>query len=115
MATDKNWEPRSLGHGYVEGPDAYRITRVSKARKRFDCYGPLRRVRDTDDISPGTGDAISCEKVDDCTSYIEPGELYVYILPHDLDVYQSYWTAHRMCLKCALKENTIKQEHQVSP
>ncbi len=108
MAAKKKLEPRAVGYGYAEGPDAYRITRVSKARKRYDCDGPLRAVRDTDDVSPGTGDALRCKPASDCTRFIEAGELYVHVMPHDEEVYGSYWTAHRMCLKCASKEDAIR-------
>jgi hypothetical protein len=106
----KTPQPKRLGHGYVEGPDACFISRVSKARKRYDCDGPLRAVRDTDDVSPGTGDSLRCRPADDCTTFIDPGELYAHLLPHDEEVYGTYWTAHRMCLKCALKEDTIRAE-----
>jgi hypothetical protein len=105
----KKQELKQLGNGYVEGPDAYLITRVSKARKRYDCYGPLRAVRDTDAVSPGTGDALRCLPADGCTTFIEPGELYAHVMPHDVEVYESYWTAHRMCLKCAIKEDTVRK------
>jgi hypothetical protein len=101
-------EPRELGHGYVEGPGACFVERVSRARKRYRCDGPLRAVRDDDDISPGTGDSLRCSHASDCTQNIEPGDLYVYLLPHEPEVYGSYWVAHRTCIKCAMKEDVVQ-------
>jgi hypothetical protein len=101
-------EPRRLGHGYIEGPDACFIERVSMARNRYGCDGPLRAVRDEDEVSPGTGDSLRCGPASDCTGYIEPGDLYVNLLPHDREVYGSYWAAHRTCIKCAVKENVVQ-------
>lgn len=103
----KQDKPRKLGHGYIEGPDAYRISRVSKARNRYECEGPLRAVRDSDETSPGTGDAVRSTPARACTGFVEIGDVYVHLLPHDIEIYTSYWSAHRMCLECALKENTV--------
>jgi len=98
---------RALGNGYVEGPDAFRIERVSRARKRYECDRPLRAERPSDKTSPGSGgDAIYGETAADCTGFIEAGQLYAYLMPHFEE--NPYWTAHRMCLKCALKESTIE-------
>jgi len=109
----KQDEPKKLGHGYIEGPDAYRVSRVSKARNRYECEGPLRAVRDSDEVSPGTGDAIRTSPAKDCSGFIDKGEIFVHLQPHDIEVYPSYWSAHRMCVECAVKENiVVKDEYQ---
>ena len=94
-------------HGFAEGPDAYAIERISKARKRFTCEGPLRAERPSDQTSPGSGgDALLVEQSAECTAFIKPGDVYAYLRPHFEDS-DSYWTPHRVCLSCALKEGII--------
>jgi hypothetical protein len=101
--------PRGLGHGYHEGADAWHITKVAKARKQYICDGPMRAVRDDDDVSPGTGDALYCETAKSCTSSIEVGDLYVHLLPHDVESFGSYWAVHRVCIECSLGEQMIQR------
>jgi hypothetical protein len=102
-------QPIGLGHGYVEGPDAWHITKVAKARKKYTCDGPMRAVRDDDDVSPGTGDALYCENAKSCTSSIEVGDLYVHLLPRDVESFGSYWAVHRVCIECSLEEQMIRR------
>jgi hypothetical protein len=90
MSNKKKPQPRALGNGYVEGPDAWHIAKVSKARKRHECHGPLRAVRDNDRVSPGTGEALFCARATSCTSFIEVGTLNVHILPHDAESFGRY-------------------------
>ena len=35
-----------VGHGFVEGEDAYSLSAVRKARKEYDCEGVIRAVRE---------------------------------------------------------------------
>jgi hypothetical protein len=106
---NKEPQPRNLGHGFVEGPDAWHITKVAKARKTYVCDGPMRAVRDDDGVSPGTGDALFCEPAMSCVSSIEVGDLYVHLLPHDVESFGSYWAVHRVCIECSLGEQMIRR------
>ena len=102
-----------VGYGFVEGEDAFCVDAVRKARKEYSCEGVIRAVRDTDNISPGTGDSILEMQSEDCTGKIRKGDLHVVLVINDLALYDSYWTTWRMCLPCALFEHVVEYRQAV--
>ena len=105
-----------VGHGFVEGEDAYSLSAVRKARKEYDCEGVIRAVRDTDNISPGTGDSILEMQSDDCAEKIRRGDLYAVLILNnsaDVEMYGTYWTTWRMCISCALYEHIVEYRQTV--
>ena len=76
-----------VGHGFVDGEDSYCLSAVRKARKEYYCEGILRAVRSTDNISPGTGDALLCGESDDCTEKILKGDLHAVLIINDVEMY----------------------------
>ena len=102
-----------VGHGFVDGEDSYRLSAVRKARKEYYCEGILRAVRSTDNISPGTGDALLCGEADDCTEKIPKGDLHAVLIINDVEMYGTYWTSWRMCIPCALSEHIVEYRETV--
>ena len=105
-----------VGHGFVEGEDAYSLSAVRKARKEYDCEVVIRAVRDTDNISPGTGDSILEMQSDDCAEKIRRGDLYAVLILNnsaDVEMYGTYWTTWRMCISCALYEHIVEYRQTV--
>jgi hypothetical protein len=82
---------------------------------RKDCVwkGILREVRGTDNISPGTGDALLCGEADDCTEKILKGDLHAVLIIIDVEMCGTYWTSWRMCIPCALSEHVIEHPQTV--
>ncbi len=97
-----------VGHGFVDGADSYCLSAVRKARKEYCCEGILRAVRSTDNISPGTGDALLGGESDDCTEKILKGDLHAVLIINDVEMYGTYWTSWRMCIPCALSEHVVE-------
>ena len=102
-----------VGHGFVEGEDAYSLSAVRKARKEYDCEGVIRAVRDTDNISPGTGDSILEMQSGSCTWKIRKGDLHAILILNDVELYGTYWTTWRMCIPCALSEHIVEYRQTV--
>ena len=102
-----------VGHGFVDGEDSYCLSAVRKARKEYYCEGILRAVRSTDNISPGTGDALLCGESDDCTEKILKGDLHAVLIINDVEMYGTYWTSWRMCIPCALSEHIVEYRETV--
>ena len=102
-----------VGHGFVDGEDSYCLSAVRKARKEYYCEGILRAVRSTDNISPGTGDALLCGESDDCTEKILKGDLHAVLIINDVEMYGTYWTSWRMCIPCALSQHIVEYRETV--
>ena len=102
-----------VGHGFVDGEDSYCLSAVRKARKVYYCEGILRAVRSTDNISPGTGDALLCGESDDCTEKILKGDLHAVLIIIDVEMCGTYWTSWRMCIPYALSEHVIEHPQTV--
>ena len=103
----------NVGHGFVDGEDSYCLSAVRKARKEDYCEGILRAVRSTDNISPGTGDALLCGESDDCTEKILKGDPHAVLIINDVEMYGTYWTSWRMCIPCALSEHIVEYRETV--
>ena len=103
----------NVGHGFVDGEDSYCLSAVRKARKEYYCEGILRAVRSTDNISPGTGDALLCGESDDCTEKILKGDLHAVLIINDVEMYGTYWTSWRMCIPCALSQHIVEYRETV--
>ena len=102
-----------VGHGFVEGEDAYCLSAVRKARKEYYCEGVIRAVRDDDNISPGTGDSILEMQSDDCTEKILKGDLHAVLIINDVELYRTFWTTWRMCIPCALSAHIVEYRQTV--
>ena len=95
-------------HGFVDGEDSYCLSAVRKARKEYYCEGILRAVRSTDNISPGTGDALLCGESDDCTEKILKGDIHAVLIINDVEMYGTYWMSWRTYIPCALSEHVVE-------
>ena len=102
-----------IGHGYVLGQRATAYEEIRRARKRHECEGcsvDADAVGPGVMLSPGTGSIVFEGWSDDCTKFIEPGQLYVaqdYVGEHAQDLGAAYRYTFRTCLACAIHFGTV--------
>ena len=103
---------REVGHGFVEGEDAYCLDAVRKARQEYICKGIIRAIRGAETFFPA-GDALARGCSHDCTGNILKGDLHAVLTINDVEVFGTYWTHVRMCIPCALSEHIVEYRQTV--
>ncbi len=111
MADDK--DSLTAGHGYCLGPRAFGIEVVRRARKEFECEGPLvdSDFANIENVSPATGAVVSEGRSADCSRRIRIGDLYVaadHSGEYVVELKGPYRYTWRTCLACASGSDIIE-------
>jgi len=105
--------PKSMGHGYFEGPNALGVESVRRARKTYHCEGVMI---DADlapsgiEVSPATGPLVSLGRSVGCLDVISPGDLYValeFVGEYCAEIFGSYRRTGRTCVHCGTDQRIV--------